>query len=189
MSDLDFPAIFNQAHGFLSIEEAKLLYALASQVPVGGTIVEIGSYQGRSTVLLGLGAKEAGARLYSVDPHEEYDEGDTHYGMTDNQHYYENLVKFDVGSVVRTLNIHAGHMHSHWLPPIDLLFIDGSHKYDDVSDDLFYWSKLTFGKIAIHDTAGHHPDVTRALADFMRDNEQWTIVQQVDAIAVLERVE
>lgn len=187
MTAPDYTAIFNQVRGFLSIEEAKLLFELASQVPSGGTIVEIGSYQGRSSVLLGLGAKEAGAHVYAIDPHEEYSEGDTHYGMDDNQHYYENIAKFELGSIVRTINRPSTNSGFGYVT--DLLFIDGSHDYEDVLWDLKHYSRMLSqtGKIAIHDTAGHHIGVTRALADFMRDNEQWTIVQQVDAIAVLSR--
>ncbi len=190
MSDPDFTAIFNQVHGFLSLAEAELLYRLTSEVPANGVIVEIGSYQGRSTVCLGLGAKEHGAWVYAVDPHYDYEVDGTHYSMADNQYYYANLAKFGVGDVVRTLNTTSFHAVCNWKVDhdwISLLWIDGSHEYEYVSEDFRLWSQYIHGKIVMHDTAGYHPGVTQMLNEILAAG-QWTITQRVDAIAVLSRI-
>ena len=66
--NLNMDAI-NSIHGFLDPNEAQLLYRLASEVPAGGVIVEIGSYEGRSTICLGKGAKVNGANVWAIDPY------------------------------------------------------------------------------------------------------------------------
>src|SRR5690242_12929620 len=88
--------------GHLSPNEAQLLYDLAAAVPQDGVIVEIGSYQGKSTVCLGLGAKEAGARVYAIDPHEDKQENEhTHYGMENHAALLRNLLEYEVAETVR----------------------------------------------------------------------------------------
>src|SRR3990167_2281883 len=91
-------------HGFLSVDEAELLYRLASEVPANGNIIEVGSFQGRSTVCLGLGAKQAGAWGYSIDPHDDYQvNGTTHYGVENHAALLKNLVEFEVADTVRVI--------------------------------------------------------------------------------------
>ena len=60
----------DETPGWLSLDEAALLYHLARQTTTG-SIVEVGSYRGRSTVALAKGALAGGNRpVYAVDPHE-----------------------------------------------------------------------------------------------------------------------
>jgi predicted O-methyltransferase YrrM len=187
----DLTAVLNTVHGFLSLAEAELLYRLASEVPVSGAIVEVGAFQGRSTVALALGAKQAGATVWSIDNHAEYRTGDTQFGMNDNQHYYENVAKYQVGDVVKTLNLTSHEAYQHWRgQTIHLYWIDGKHDYENVSDDFKYFAWLVHpaGKIALHDTAGFHPGVMQLLNEILAAGE-WAISEQVDATTVLRRVE
>ena len=185
----DFIDILNNVHGFISLAEAKLLYTLASQVPSGGNIVEIGAYCGRSTIALALGAKVNGVFVWSIDPHPTYEAGGTQYGMADNQEYYHNIAYYRVGDVVRTINLPS--TNSGYAQDTDLLWIDGSHVYKDVEWDFRHYSRMINpygdGKIALHDTAGFHPGVTQLVNEILAAG-QWKISQRVDAISVLERV-
>lgn len=175
-------------YGFLSPAEANLLFNLAAAVPAGGMIVEIGSFQGKSTVCLGLGAKQSGAQVYAIDPHEDYTENTTHYGMENHAALLMNLVLNEVADVVRVVALHSTAVLDCWYGAVDLVWIDGSHQYDDIWLDLVGWEQHVSpgGRIAVHDSSGHYPSVTRALNEFLMENE-WKIAQQVDATAVLER--
>lgn len=198
----------HQIYGHVSPAEMELLYRLASEVPNNGVIVEIGSFQGKSTVCLGLGAKQAGAWVYAIDPHEDVQINETiHYGMENHAALLKNLVDFEIADRVRVIGLPSVLAHRAWghetiwrydrdwvndLPVIDLLWIDGSHDHYNVVNDLWSWRKslsLT-GKIALHDANGHFPDVTQAMNEFIADNKcgKWTIAQQVDATIILERV-
>src|ERR1700740_3446948 len=56
--------------GFLGDSEARFLAMLAACAPAGGAIVEIGSYKGKSTVLLASVAAHYGlGPVVAVDPH------------------------------------------------------------------------------------------------------------------------
>jgi hypothetical protein len=56
--------------GFLSENEARFLALAAACIPTHGTIVEIGSFKGRSTVMLAKLAAHYGlGPIVSIDPH------------------------------------------------------------------------------------------------------------------------
>lgn len=183
--------VFN-IYGHLSPDEAALLYKLASEVPAGGIIVEIGSFQGRSTVCLGLGAKQAGAWVYAIDPHTDVQiDEQTHYGMENHAALLKNLVEFEVADVVRVVALDANSVWDIWgNNPIDLLWIDGLHDYRSVQSDLTWWTHTSsHSKIALHDSTGHFPDVIRAVNGFLDEHHaKWQFSQIVDAITVWERI-
>lgn len=184
----DLIDVLNRVHGFLSLDEAKLLFRLASEVLPRRAIVEIGSYQGRSAVCLGLGAKLAGARVWAIDPHEDIQINETvHYGMENHAALLKNLVEFEVAGVVRVVALDSMEVLDGWTRLIDLLWIDGCHEYESVHADLL-WSDYMdkTGTIALHDSSGHYPDVTRALNEFLEAG-QWIIQERIDATTVLKR--
>lgn len=190
MSKDKLTTVFNQVHGFLSLSEAELLYKLASECPKGGNIVEIGSYQGRSTVCLGLGAKVSGAKVWAIDPHDDIQLNETtHYGMENHAALLRNLVNFEVANVVRVVALSSMDASCAWNKDIHLLFIDGKHDYLNISDDLCWINFMKSGSVLLHDTSGHFPDVTHAMTDLLeRNSGKWTIDQQVDSITALKRV-
>ena len=71
-SSTEFDAIFaehiSNIGGWLQKEEALFLYKLAQEVQGGLKIVEIGSYEGKSTISLALGAG-SNVQVIAIDPH------------------------------------------------------------------------------------------------------------------------
>src|SRR3989344_2427538 len=57
----------NRIQGLLVPGQEKFLYDAAAQLKRGSTIVEIGSFKGRSTACLGLGSKNKNTRIYAID--------------------------------------------------------------------------------------------------------------------------
>lgn len=177
--------LFANVEGFLSLPEATLLHDMAASVPSGSNVLEIGAYRGRSTCALALGAKEAGAIVYSVDNHPDYQVDNTVFGMVDNQAYYANLAHYGVGDVVRTINLPSDWVAVIWDDPIALLFIDGSHEYRHVKNDWRNWS-LYADTVLLHDTAGYHEGVDRVVLEILASG-MWYCVQKVDSISVFKR--
>jgi predicted O-methyltransferase YrrM len=109
-----------------SMEYAKDIYRVASRMPEGFTALEIGGAWGFSTLaILSAGAK----RLETVDPNimaECHNEAKAN-GFTNH-----------VWNVVRS--------EQYWNEndgQFDLIYVDGSHLYDDVYNDLFKaWERL-----------------------------------------------
>src|SRR5512137_880148 len=60
--------------GFMAEEETMRLYELACDAARRGPCLEIGSYCGCSAAYLGLGCREAGGVLFSIDHHEGSEE-------------------------------------------------------------------------------------------------------------------
>ena len=156
------------AEGQISRAEAKALIELASHVPRGTVIVEIGTFRGRSTTAVALGAILGnGNRVYSVDPHVEF-QGvfGGHFGPSDQAELYKNLVKAKVGHVVAVVSLPSQAVARAWnAKNVGLLWIDGDHRYAAVSADYHCWSPFVVpnGLIAFHDQSA--PGVKQLLAE------------------------
>lgn len=180
-------SLLDRVYGFLDPAETQLLYDLASQVPTHGTIVEIGSYQGKSTIAMAMGAFRPDAIVYAIDHHSDMVSVDTRYGMMDNAFYMENIVNYKLGNVIKTINLPSYDVVKIWTLPIDLIFIDGAHDYDSVKHDFEQWSPFVRGWLCFHDTSGHYPEVSQLMDEIIAAGE-WKRVQLVDATSVFERV-
>lgn len=177
----------SQITGFLLPEEVDLLYQLALETPTEGVIVEIGAYQGKSTVCLGLGAQIAGARVWAIDSYAGYMAGSQHYfGMDSHAALLRNLTTFEVGNTVRVIALSSAQAVCGWREMIDLLFIDGGHDYRTVKFDFEHWSPFVTGKIVFHDTAGDWPGVTQLIDEIVRAGI-WCCVKQVGTASVFKK--
>jgi predicted O-methyltransferase YrrM len=144
--------------GWLLGAEAIELYLHASRVH-DGDIVEIGSYLGRSTICLALGAQAGRSpRVLAIDP----------LGATDGQRerLEGNLERAGVRNAVEIVEA-TSHAARHRVPDrtVGLLFVDGSHTYDDVVQDVVDWTPaLVPGAVAAFNDV-YWSDVSRALRD------------------------
>ncbi|MGA3037868.1 MAG: class I SAM-dependent methyltransferase [Vulcanimicrobiaceae bacterium] len=157
--------------GFLSDHEAWALYlaarSLAAEAP---RIVEIGSYKGRSTIALGMALVERQAgTLIAIDPHAptgkrsymlEHGDADTY------AEYEANLARSDVAAFVtsmRTTSTEARKTYD--TRPIDMLFVDGSHDYEDVLADIDAWTPLLSENAVVAFNDPYARGVNRALRE------------------------
>ncbi|HTZ44984.1 MAG TPA: class I SAM-dependent methyltransferase [Jatrophihabitans sp.] len=131
--------------GWLTEDQARLLWQQATAVPPGGLVVEIGSHQGRSTVVLAA----AGARVVAIDP---FVGGAMFGGAATRDMFLANLVRAGVADRVELREAKSTALRPGWQQPIDFLYIDGKHDYWTLSDDLRWASFLPEGgRVAIHD--------------------------------------
>jgi MMP 1-O-methyltransferase len=127
--------------GATSEAELAQLYELARQARTG-CIVEIGAYQGRSTVALALGAKSgAGTPVYVIEPHEVF-EGvlGGRFGPGDRVAFFHNMLEYGVVEQVRLVNLSSEVVAPGWTLPVALLWIDGDHRYEAVRRDVDCWA-------------------------------------------------
>jgi hypothetical protein len=146
--------------------------------------VEIGSYYGASTVLL--------AQFFTVIafdlwfPLEKYHldfAGETF------PEFIKNLKSFNLLENDRVIPILGTSSMLKLFPPANtkLCFIDGDHAYKGAKDDIIQCDKhlIAGGYMVMHD----HPraeGVARAVSEFMKDNPNYTKIEQVgDGIVVL----
>jgi len=147
--------------GWLMEPEARLLYRLASNLPPGSVIVEIGSYHGKSTLALCFGAQVSSSTVYAIDPHEHYiDEmADTvQFNRIDNQSFLKNMAKAGVGDILKVINLSSDDLLPAWRTPIDLLWIDGRHNQRSINADTKNYGAYVKpdGYMLLHDSNWGH---------------------------------
>jgi len=146
----DFDAVFGQVRdigGWLTEAQAATLWREARVVPPGGVIVEIGSHQGRSTVVLATAAPQA--RLVAIDP---FVGGAMFGGLATRDRFLANLARTGLAGRVELRQAKSTQLRPSWTEPVSFLYIDGKHDYWTLSDDL-RWSEFlpSGGRLCIHD--------------------------------------
>lgn len=135
--------------GWLTRDQARLLWDSAVQVPAGGTVLEIGSHQGRSTVVLARAARQAGARVVAVDP---FVSGRLFGGDATRLRFEDNVARAGLGDVVELVPRRSTELRPGWTGRLDLLYVDGKHDYWTVTDDLRWAEHLPAGGVLlVHD--------------------------------------
>lgn len=165
--------------GFLSDDEAVYLMRLAARGGGRGAIVEIGSYHGKSTVLLAHAARAAGREpVVAIDPHLG--------GAVDP--FHDTLARGGVTGHVTPLVATSDAAAETWRDPIRLLWIDGSHTYDQVRRDFNTWTPFLVdgGIVAFHDTY-EYEGVRRVIDEEVTPSSDLVLVGLVDTIAAFRR--
>jgi predicted O-methyltransferase YrrM len=160
-----------QTPGCLNNEQGAMLYWLAAHPPARGTVVEIGSFMGRSTLWLAAGVQYAGiGRVVSIDPHAGHERPAIHVEHTDTfSAFLRHVEQAGLSGYVEPIREASARVAARWADPVDLLWIDGSHAYEDVLADLegFAPQVVPGGHVVLHDTRGRRfPGVRRAARDF-----------------------
>jgi predicted O-methyltransferase YrrM len=185
----------NDIEGWSADEEAELLSTAVrdalTSLPAPQRIVEIGSYCGRSTVVMAGAVKalEADARVYAIDPHEgdigTAGDGLLHVAPT-LARFKENIEQAGVADVIELLLTRS--YETEWRDPISLLLVDGLHDYDSVARDFRHFEPwlVDGGLIAFHDYADYYPGVVQ-FVDLLTDSGDYERVQLAASMMLLRR--
>jgi len=142
--------------GGLRTKREKLLLWNAAKQTKEGAIVEIGSFEGYSTIILAE-AVEANRKVFAIDPFIEGTE----------QKFNENICRAGVASTVEVLKLKSEEAALGWAKPIKLLFIDGSHQYEYVKKDVLLWKPhlMSGARTIFHDINIY--DVRRVVREYV----------------------
>jgi predicted O-methyltransferase YrrM len=155
----DVLALAADVDGWMSDDQGRRLHAAAARCPAGGRIVEIGSFRGRSTIVLAASAAE-GVEIVAIDPHAGNDRGPGQIdgyateAATDRDVFRANLARAGVASRVRHVARFSDVAHAEVADPIDVLYIDGAHRYAPARADIRDWGLRVAddGTMLIHDS-------------------------------------
>lgn len=187
--------------GWLTVDEAVTLYDLARAVPAGGHAVEIGSWQGKSAVVLGKGlASSPDSRLHCVDPFNAdgcppslplFAAHRAAHDCSLREGFERNLARHGVRERVEVWQGYSQDIAPQFPHPIDLLFIDGNHEYEAVRQDFDLWlPKLRpGGMLCLHDACAKFPGVERLIAEAIAPAEAFADQRRVDSLYVVRRSE
>ena len=136
--------------GWLTPDQGRMLFEEAARLGPGDLALEIGSHQGRSTVVLARALGDRGARLVAMDP---FVEGRLFGGTPTRALFERHVSQAGVAEHVELVAEYSTRARPGWEHPLDLLYIDGKHDYWTLSDDLRWAEHLPEGAaVLIHDS-------------------------------------
>jgi glycosyltransferase involved in cell wall biosynthesis/predicted O-methyltransferase YrrM len=184
--------------GWLEDEEADLLIAATTKTlsvhDKPHTIVEIGSYCGRSTVVLGSVARAMSdnVRIYAIDPHDgkvgALDQGIQTVAPT-LERFRHNINDAGLTDLVEVIQKFSYEVE--WSQkPIHLLFIDGLHDYTNVARDFFHFAEWVApnGYVTFHDYADYYPGVKTFVNELLSQG-QYQMVNRASSMIVVKRIQ
>ncbi|MGE2722384.1 class I SAM-dependent methyltransferase [Mycolicibacterium celeriflavum] len=159
-------ALAEQVTGFMPADEGRALFDTAVKYLADGIGVEIGTYCGKSTVLLGAAAQQTGGVIYTVDHHHGSEEHQPGWEYHDESMVDAVTGLFDTLPTARH-TLDAAGLDDHvvaivgrspvvargWRTPLRLLFIDGGHTEEAAQRDFDGWARWVEvgGALVIHD--------------------------------------
>jgi MMP 1-O-methyltransferase len=160
-------AAFEAAKGFMPADEGLALYATAVEAGgLGLPLLEVGTYCGRSTVLLADAARRTGVTALTVDHHrgsEEQQPGwdyhdpetvDPELGVMDTlPEFRRTLYRAGLEEHVVALVGRSPQVAAVWNAPLGLVFVDGGHTDEHAGADYDGWAHhlADGGLLVIHD--------------------------------------
>ena len=159
--------------GQLTRRETACLAWLGAHPTAPGEILEIGSFKGRSTIVLALASRLVGAtRIMAVDPLTSPCITDPALGPNETsaaKDFEANLAGTGVRASVEFHQMFSHELAAAWPKgrKIRLLWIDGNHTYEGARQDFdLFRPHLADGAIvAFHDTLHHHGGPARVMAE------------------------
>lgn len=160
-------AAFEAAKGFMPVDEGLALYeAAAEATALGLPLLEVGTYCGRSTILLADAARAAGTVVVTVDHHRGSEEQQPGWEYHDPEVVDPEVGRMDTLPAFRR-TLHKAGLEDHvvavvgrsprvaalWGKPLGLVFIDGGHTDEHASADYEGWAPHVApdGLLVIHD--------------------------------------
>jgi predicted O-methyltransferase YrrM len=189
----DALAAVEDVEGWLTPEQARCLFDAAAALRAGERIVEIGSFRGRSTVVLALGAAD-GVELVAIDPHAGNDRGPREIegfqveAERDHDAFLANLRRAGVHERVTVVRRRSGDAHAAVAGQVDLLWIDGAHRFGPARADLREWGDRVRpgGRMLVHDSFSS-VGVTLATLAAVTARRAWRYDGRVGSLACYTR--
>jgi hypothetical protein len=189
-------SMMKKIEGWLEEDEADLLISVTlrtlTELPKPHVIVEVGSYCGRSTVVLGkvVQAISPDAKIYAIDSHQgivgALDQG-IKKGAPTIEKITQTIAQAGLANVVNSIQQFPYEVN--WDKPINLVLIDGLHDYINVARDFFHFEPWICegGYIAFHDYADYYPGV-KTFVDEVLMSGRFRKVHCVRSLIVIQKI-
>jgi len=176
--------------GFLTEHEARFLGMMAACAPCAGVIVEIGSFKGKSTVMLGKLAQRYGiGPVVAIDPHTfhnpELSEHRSTPGATSYDAFLKNIENAGLSECIEVHRAFSANVAANWNRPIRFLWIDGDHGYPGAKSDFdgFMPYLVPNGFVALHDALHAFSGPIRVFVEDMLRSDRFGAAGFVNSIA------
>jgi predicted O-methyltransferase YrrM len=160
-----------------------------------GRIVEIGSFRGRSTIVLRRAAAP-NVEVVAIDPHGGGDRGpreispDAARGEADHEAFHANLRRAGVDAGVRHVRRTSQDALAEVEGSVELLYVDGAHRYRPARADIERWGERVVpgGTMLVHD-AYNAVGVMLAQLRVLVLSRSWRYVGRTRSLAEYRREE
>ena len=156
---------FDKVKGFMPFHEGEALFNWASFFSKYGSILEIGTYCGKSALLLAEGAKANDQIIFTVDHHRGSEEHQINEEYFDEEIFDSSINEINsLHLLIENINNYKGHnivpiiressiAARDWDSHLAMVFIDGSHSLESAMQDFLSWSSkiISGGALVIHD--------------------------------------
>jgi len=191
---IDFLKVYSDAkkiQSYVTPNQCKILFDMAKSSK--GTIIELGSWLGRSTGVLtaGAGLNPRQPQVFAVDTWKNCDV----FPYKDFYRDWEyNMKGLGIRSYVTEIRMDsadaADSYNKHLMKPygkVGLLFIDAWHTYEAVQRDFHAWLPYIKqgGFIILHDVEESFPEIMRFVQDMEKNKDMFKITV-TDKIAIFE---
>ena len=176
--------------GYLLKKEAGLLFWAARQCSVSGAVIELGSYEGRSTGVFAL----AGRHVHAIDAWSDdvsdlsaYNQGETPASDVF-QRFQNNLRQLQIEQLVSIKRGLTQRIGQTWNEAGAILFVDAGHTYQDVKGDLAVWTPHLHaqGFLIMHDVLGYNfLGVTQAAGELLKSG--WQVIASSGSAVAFKR--
>jgi predicted O-methyltransferase YrrM len=179
-------SVFNNlsaVEGQINIRQCAVLFYFAYARTDEGKVVEIGSFKGKSTVWLAKALQLSGRKekVFAMDPHVR-DSYET---------FLNNISRLNLSEWVESVKSTSEEAAKTWNQIIKLIFIDGSHRYEDVLLDLQLWvPRVKRGGVVVMDDTdpkGNFPGVVRAIREYRESNQNLKEILRLGKLTVYEK--
>jgi hypothetical protein len=179
--------------GWMTRAQAGRLWDRSSALSAGDRIVEIGSFHGRSAIVLATAAPD-GVDITTIDPHAGNDRGPQEFegfideAEQDHQQFLANLEAAGVAGRITHLREFSDRAHGGVDGDVTLLYIDGAHRFGPARADLKSWGDRVRpgGTMLVHDSFSS-VGVTLALLSTTMVSGQWAWRGRSGSMAEFER--
>ncbi|MGW6519846.1 class I SAM-dependent methyltransferase [Streptomyces sp. NPDC054962] len=201
-------AAFEAAKGFMPVDEGLALYAAAVEAgALGLPLLEVGTYCGRSTILLADAARQTGVSALTLDHHRGSEEQQPGWEYHDPETVDPEVGLMDTLPTFRR-TLHRAGLEEHvvalvgrspgiaafWNSPLGLVFVDGGHTDEHATSDYEGWAPhvVEGGLLVIHDVFPDPVDEFTGQAPYRvylraLDSGAFTEVSDTGSLRVLRR--
>ncbi len=193
------------ARGFMPPPEGRRLFEEAVRALRDGPGLEVGTWCGKSAVYLGAAARLTGSTVFTLDHHRGSEENqpgweyhdptlvDPEAGRIDTLPFFRRTItRAGLEEEIVAIVGRAPTVARYWRTPLALLFIDGGHTDEHVTNDYEGFGPWVApgGTLIFHDIFEHPDDggqapwrcFTRAMA-----SGQWTLAGECGSMRILRR--
>jgi predicted O-methyltransferase YrrM len=187
-------AAVQDVEGWMTPDQARRLWDRAGELHAGERIVEIGSFRGRSAIVLARAAADD-VEVVAIDPHAGNDRGPQEItgkeaeAAEDHEVFHRNLEAAGVAERIHHLRLFSEAALPEVPGPVHLLYIDGAHRWRPAAADIRQWGEKVpaGGRMLIHDSFSS-VGVTAAILTELLTSPHWRYEGRSQSMTQYRRV-